>query len=277
MTITSRNALFRADIIVAFLFLLAAAAASLVIIPVFPAVSALSTQRSAGITQSLLGAALPGSPYAAYAAIIFSVVYALVGIILTFYFFEKTPAPEIPYIAFFIISFSFEAIRLIVPLRQLYELPTVYLVLTARTLLFGRYFGLFALFIASVCASGLDIRKQHNVVFALLIATLTIALGIPIDGLSWDSAYSMIIGYTSMFMLVEAGLILITVISFLIAAHTQGDREYTMVGAGSFMALLGRDLLLGADTWASPVPGLLFLALGTWFMCTRLHKVYLWL
>jgi hypothetical protein len=277
MTIVSRNALFRADIIIASLFLLAAASASLVIIPVFPAVSALATHRSAGITQSLLGAVLPGSPYAAYAAIVFSVVYALIGIVLTFHFFEKTLAPEIPYIAFFIVSLSFETIRLIVPLRQLYELPTIYLALTARTLLFGRYFGLFALFIAGVCASGLDIRKQHNILFAILIATLTIALGIPIDGLSWDSAYSMIMGYTSMFMLVEAGLILITVISFLIAAHTQGDREYTMVGAGSFMALLGRDLLIGADTWASPIPGLVFLALGTWFMCTRLHKVYLWL
>jgi hypothetical protein len=277
MTIAYRNAFFRADITIAALFLAGAAAASLVILPVCPGVSALSSQRSTGIIQSFLGAFFPSSPYAAYAAVVFAAVYSLVGIILTYHFFEKTMAPEILYIAFFIVSLSFETIRLIVPLRQLYELPTIYLALTARTLLFGRYFGLFALFTASVCASGLDVQKQHNLVFAILIATLIIALGVPIDGLSWDSAYSVVIGYTAMFILVEAGLILITVISFFIAAYAQGDREYIMVGAGSFMALLGRDLLLSADTWISPVPGLVLLALGTWFMCTRLHKVYLWL
>jgi hypothetical protein len=36
-------------------------------------------------------------------------------------------------------------------------------------------------------------------------------------------------------------------------------------------------MLFTADTWVSPFPGLLLLILGTWFICTRLHQIYLWL
>jgi hypothetical protein len=40
---------------------------------------------------------------------------------------------------------------------------------------------------------------------------------------------------------------------------------------------LGRAILLTADSWAGPATGLVFLAFGTWLICTNLHKVYLWL
>jgi hypothetical protein len=36
-------------------------------------------------------------------------------------------------------------------------------------------------------------------------------------------------------------------------------------------------MLLNTDTWAVLVSGLLILTTGTWFICTKLHKVYLWL
>jgi hypothetical protein len=144
-------------------------------------------------------------------------------------------------------------------------------------LIFGRYFGLFSLFAASICASGLELQRQQNIVLVIIAAALIIALGIPIDGLSWDSSLAMILGYPGMFMVVEAGTLLITVLSFLVSSYTRGVKEYILVGLGTFLACIGRNILLHADTWAALVPGLLLLAVGTWFVCTKLHKVYLWL
>jgi hypothetical protein len=80
-----------------------------------------------------------------------------------------------------------------------------------------------------------------------------------------------------MFRMIEAGVLLITMVSFFIAAYSRGAGEYIAIGAGSFLALLGRNILLSADTWAGPIPALLFLGAGTWLICIQLHKVYLWL
>jgi hypothetical protein len=80
-----------------------------------------------------------------------------------------------------------------------------------------------------------------------------------------------------MFTLVEIGIILITMVSFFISAYTRGAREYLYIGLGAVLVFIGRNLLLAADTWVTPFPGLAALAAGTWFICRQLHRVYLWL
>jgi hypothetical protein len=87
----------------------------------------------------------------------------------------------------------------------------------------------------------------------------------------------MIEGYRSMFALVEIALTLITTLSFMVSAQTRGSREYLSIGIGAFLALLGRALLLHADTWLIPLPAFACLILGTLFICGKLHQVYLWL
>jgi hypothetical protein len=111
----------------------------------------------------------------------------------------------------------------------------------------------------------------------ITVTTLIIALGVPIDTQTWDSSLNMVNGYVSMFRIIEVGTLLITIVSFLIAAWTRGSREFAFICAGSALAFLGRNILLTADTWAGPPAGLLFLAGGTWLICTKLHKFYLWL
>ncbi|MDR0388242.1 MAG: hypothetical protein LBH57_09435 [Treponema sp.] len=217
------------------------------------------------------------APYVPFAAIITSVVYSLITMILIYYFFEKTQAPEILFIAFFTLSFAFESARLIIPFCSARELPSVYLIAAYRILIFGRYFGLFSFFVAGVCAAGLELREPGNVILLILGATLIVALGIPINGLSWDSTLCLISGYASMFRLVESCIVMITTVSFFVSAYIRGAREYVFIGIGAILISLGRSLLLTADTWATPLPGLAILIAGTWFICNQLHRVYLWL
>jgi hypothetical protein len=219
----------------------------------------------------------PSAPYVPFISMAGALVYSLLSIILIYYFFEKTQSQEILFFSLFVISFAVEGIRIVIPLRVLYAFPNVYCVMAARVLVFGRYFGLFSLFAAGVCAAGLEVQKQQNAVTVIALAALAIALGIPVDGLSWDSSLNMLTGYGNMFMIVEGGLLLFMVISFFIAAHNRGSKEYIFIGIGALLAFLGRDVLLFADAWITPLPGLAILAAGTWFFCTKLHQVYLWL
>jgi hypothetical protein len=229
------------------------------------------------MVQVLISRFLSPVPYVPFATVVIAVVYSLITMILIYYFFEKTQAPEILFVAFFNLSFVFESARLIVPLQSAWGVPGLYLIAAYRVLLFGRYFGLFSLFVAGVCASGLEIRKPGNIILLIVGAALIIALGIPIDGLSWDSTLNLVKGYDSMFKLVEIGIILITMLSFLISAYTRGAREYLFIGIGALLVCIGRNLLFTADTWVTPFPGLAILAMGTWFICNQLHRVYLWL
>jgi hypothetical protein len=277
MTLSGRNTLFKAGIAAASFSVVLVVIGSVLIIPLYPAMQAETTRRPAGLFHALISPLLSINLYAVHISLAAMVLYALVAVIMIYYFFEQTAAPEILFVAFFSFSFALETARLIIPLQRLYDISSLYLIISSRILLFGRYFGIFSLFTASVCAAGLDMQKQWNIVFIIVVTTLIIALGIPIDTQTWDSSLNMINGYTSLFRLIEAAAFLTTVVSFLIAAHSRGSKEYAFIGLGACLALFGRNLLLNADTWLSPGLGMLLLVLGTWFICTQLHKIYLWL
>ncbi|MDR1618651.1 MAG: hypothetical protein LBS06_06345 [Treponema sp.] len=275
MTLQERNVVFKAGIVFALACFIFTVAGSIFAFPVYPAFE--SARRSSGIAQAITGRFLAPSPYVPVVSILAAALYALITIILICYYFEKTQCPEILFIALFALSFSFEGMRLMTPLKMVREIPDLYLAMASRFMLFGRYFGIFSLFAASVCAAGLEMQKQQNIIGVIVMVTLIIALRVPIDTLSWDSSFSMINGYRPMFRMIDAGVLLITMASFFISAYSRGAREYIFIGTGSLMVFAGRSILLGADTWISPLPGVLLLALGTWFICTCLHKVYLWL
>jgi hypothetical protein len=277
MTITVRNYYLRVGIIISFLALAAVIAAAFFVLPGLKAIEALASERALRIFRTTHAAFFKPVPYIAYISMGLAVLYSLVAVILIYYFFEKTQSPEILFVALFVLSFSFEALRIMPGFRNISRLPSIYLVMGCRAALFGRYFGVLSLFTAGVYAAGLSEQKQGNIIFILALVTLTVALGVPIDGLSWDSSLMMISAYPGMFSLIEVLITLLTGLSFFIAARNRGSKEYYLVGLGSLLAFCGRALLLGADTWITPLPGLLMLCWGTWLICNELHRVYLWL
>jgi hypothetical protein len=276
MTLQARNNCLKAGIVFSALMLVLIGAAAYKIIPAYPDAAALSAVRSPGPLQDIIAAFMDPAPYVPFVSTLGAVIYALVSVILIFYFFEKTQSPEILFVSLFVISLAFECIRVMVPLKTALEFSNEYLVVTARVLVFGRFFGIFSLFAAGICAAGLQVEKQQDVIFIIAVAALIIALGIPIDSLAWDSALNMVSGYTPMFMVMEAGVVLITMASFFVSAYTRGTREFLLAGIGTFLIYAGRYILLNADTWITPLPGLAVISAGTWFICTRLHRIYLW-
>jgi hypothetical protein len=277
MTLSERNRCFRIGIFISLVFLLLVIGLAWFVLPACPAAAAAASRRYPGFLTLLIGKFLPKSPYPPFISIGGAALFSFISTLMIYRFFEKTQSSEILFIAFFALSFSVESMRLTTPLKTVYETPGLYLLMASRLLIFGRYAGLFSLFAAGVHAAGLKVQKQRYVIFVIIVAALIIALGVPIDTLSWDSSFSMVSGYTYTFHVVETGVFLITIASFLIAAYSRGDRAFAYIGLGAFLAFTGRVFLLGADTWPGPFAGLALLGTGLWFMCTKLHTVYLWL
>ena len=277
MTLSLRNSFFKGGIILAALSLALIIICGYFSFQAYPGAMASSAQRSHGIIQKLIEGIAAPEAYVPFWTMLGAAAYSLISIILIYYYFEKTQTPEILFFGFFIISLSFEFARIMIPLGAAYPFPALYLIIGSRALLFGRYFGLFSLFAASVYAAGLDGQKQQTVLLISILAAMVISLNIPVDSLAWDSTFTICSGYSSMFGIIEAGILAVTIITFFVSAYTRGSQSYIYVGIGTFLSYVGRNILLSSDTWITPLPGLLILAVGTWFVCARLHREYLWL
>jgi hypothetical protein len=277
MTLLARNNCFKGGIFLAALSLGLAALGGYAAFPVFPDLAASAAMRSQGIIQKIIEGFTEPSAYVPFWTMLSAAAYSLISIILIYFFFEKTQSPEILFIGFFVVSLAFELARIVLPLKQIISFPSMYLIAASRVLLFGRYFGLFSLFAASIYAAGLDAQKQQNLFLMLVLVALVIALNVPVDGLIWDSTLMLWNGYRPMFSMVELGILAVTMLTFLISAYTRGTKSYLFIGVGTFLIFAGRNILLCSDTWITPIPGLMFLVAGTWFVCSRLHLEYLWL
>ena len=276
MTLSVRNNFFKGGITLAALSLGVIITAGYFAYSAFPGVTAAAAHRAWGV-QILVSGFAASSSYVPFWTMLCAVACSFIGIALIYFFFEKTQSPEIFFFGFFIISLSFEFTRIAIPLKVVLPYPAMHLISAARVLLFGRYFGIFSLFAAGACAAGLNAQRQQTVFFMLVLAALIIALNVPVDSLTWDTSLKMLNGYSYMFNLVEAGILIITILTFFISAHTRGNRSYTVIGIGVLLAFFGRNILIGSDTWITPVPGFILLAAGSWFVCSRLHRIYLWL
>lgn len=276
MTLSGRNTMFKFGILLCSVCVLLTLAVS------FPVISAYPLQdddslRPAGFFPSLFCRFMDFDYYALHAALVITAVYALAAVIIIYNYFKQTQSREILYIAFFAFSFSVEPVRFILPLCSVYDISSFYLLAAYKVLTFGRYFGIFSLFTASICAAGMDEQKSRVSVFVIIGAALLVTLSIPVDLQSRDTSFNMINVYASLFSMIETVAFLSTVISFFAAVHVRGSREYFWIGLGAMLALVGRTVLLSAENWASPAAGILLLSAGTWFICSRLHKINLWL
>jgi len=275
MTLSERNIFFKIGIAFSAVCALAVLGASFLTISVYSEMDR-SIRRPSGFFHFITGF-MDNDYLAVHVSLSALVLFSLIGLILIYYYFERTSAPEILYIAIFAISFSFEVIRLILPLQIIFNFSSFYVLIASRLLLFARFLSIFSLFAAGLCAAGLEVQKTRNVIFVVIIAALVVIMGVPIDVLNWDSSFNMVNGYSSLFRMIEMTAFLTTMISFVIAAKIRGTREYNYVAIGILLALSGRHVLLTADTWAGPVLGILLLSVGTVFLCSKLHKIHLWL
>jgi hypothetical protein len=276
MTLSERNTFFKAGIAFCAVSSLLLLAASFLVVPVYQTMEE-NTRRPSDLVHVLFSRFLGVNYTAVHSSVAMAVLFSIIGVILIYSFFEQTSAPEILYIVIFTMSFSFETIRVLFPLHLIFDIPSFYLLMASRVLLFVRHFGIFSLFAASVCAAGLEVQRTSTIIMVIFIAALVITFSVPIDTQNWDTSLNMVRGNTYMFRLIEAAVFLTTVISFFVAANVRGSKDYANIGIGIMLALIGRGLLLNADNWAAPVPGILLLSAGIWFVCSKLHKIHLWL
>jgi len=276
MTLAQRNLYFKLGIVLASLSLVLLFMLTGRLLPLLPEYCRAALHRNDGFIQSLAGRFLSPEPIVLLAAWYISSLYALFASLVVFFYFEKTQAPEILFFGLFGVSFVFETLRMLVPLQGIHEFHYAFSIYGTRMLVFGRLFGVLSLFVSSVYSAGLDIQKQGRVIIVMVISILLVSFRLPVDESSYNTTFTMLYAYSSMFRLTETVLAFLTVTSFLVAAYHKGNAEYRPIALAALLVSLGRTMLIRSDTWLTPLPGLILLAAGTWFFTTRLRRIYLW-
>jgi hypothetical protein len=277
MTLSGRNRLVILGILWSSLILITLGFFAFRAFSVFPELQKQAISRPSGFVHPLLAPLVKGNSYAPLFSMLCSVLYSLAGIITIYILFEKTQAPEILFFANFILSLSLEISRMAIPLITYYNTSLTYAVFTGKILLFSRLFGLFSLFLASVYAAGMDMQRYGMLLILNAAICLALASGVPIDSMNWDTALTPRYGFTDMFLLIETTIVGITVLSFFIAIKNKSSKDYIYVSMGILLVLLGRDILLHADTYVELALAVPVLGFGTWMYCKNLHQYYLWL
>ncbi|MDL2229799.1 hypothetical protein LJC14_06070, partial [Treponema sp. OttesenSCG-928-L16] len=142
MTLSKRNLFFKIGIAFAALSLVLAAASISLTSSAYAPLMQESAGRSRGILQFILTRFVEPHAYVPYVSMLISSLYSCITIIIVYYFFEKTQAPEILFFFLFVLSFSFEGARSMLPLVRSLNMPNLYAIIATRILIFSRYFGL---------------------------------------------------------------------------------------------------------------------------------------
>jgi hypothetical protein len=124
MTLSERNFAFKLEIALSFLCLMICIMASVEVIPVYASMEHETIRRSESFFRTFDGKFFGMELLAVHGCISALVLFSFFSIILIFYFFEKTQSPEILYVGLFAVSFSLEALRLIIPFSRVYEIPS---------------------------------------------------------------------------------------------------------------------------------------------------------
>jgi len=218
----------------------------------------------------------PYSPTATVLAIGIFPFFSLAGLLYILFAFEKTQTVEITFFAACVFAVSFESLRLLIPLYEVWSLATFFSVTISRLVFFSRIFTLLALLSSAVFASGKTLQQLGPSIFLLAFFSFSLSTAIPVNSGSMSSIFLVASGYreTIRFFLFLLGTL--SALSYLILGKTRNIPEYSRSAGGIVLLLAGYAMLGSCDTWIFLVAGTFLFFGGAWFYLNPIHRYYLW-
>jgi hypothetical protein len=274
MTISIRNAVVTAGLILCLVMLALFVWGSFLIAPAFPSFS------KPGLEHSGLPAFLSNpSPNLLdmILAIGFPVFFSSISTLAIRYLFRKATSPETFFFAVFVVSLSMEAFRMTPLMMTGVENAAFYGFAVTRIVYFSRFFGIFGLFVSSLFAVGITYQNYGKILFLDFLISFTIVTLVPINGEALVQGFLFEPGYGPMLASTYYAMAIFSLVDFLLASATTNVREYAYAGIGMAMAVAGREILSFVPRLPWLIGGILLLTLGTNLFVRKTHRMYLWL
>lgn len=209
--------------------------------------------------------------------VLFLVLFALISAIILRIYFSKTLAPEMFFFTIFLLTFSFEALRVVMFYIQITSAPFFFGILVTKAVNFGRFLRVFSVFVSGLFACSTTNPKTGTFLGIGTVLAFAYAGGIPIDATRQSFDFFYYSGFSEIIDFIFLGVQLISVLNFILAGILKNTSDYYVMTVGLFFTILGGEFIV-------MFPGKIYLAAagavcmvaGTVLFSRRTHELYLW-
>jgi hypothetical protein len=170
--------------------------------------------------------------------------------------FKKTGSSELFFLELFIFSLLFEVFKCGTFVVEYFQWPEALNIFFVRTVYFGRFFGLLAIFFSSLYAVQLDYQKYNILIGIITLVAFALAISISLETNNLLSNGLFKLGDEQGLFIMMTALKFFSIITFVVAAL---KRDVALLISAVCFLLIGRELLLFS-------PGIIFIVVGGVFL-----------
>lgn len=191
--------------------------------------------------------------------------------------FRRVSSLEIYFFLLFIVSLSFDAIKVLNWVFLIQNLTPYLGGLITRVVFFGYFFGLFCLFTSSLYSGEISYQKIGTLLGMIGTICLALSYSMPVDITSLQPTLLYRVGGEEYLFLLRIGLMVLTLLSFARSALISRSREEWSICGAVALLLVGRELIFyKADSPLSLV-GFVMLAIGSFYFSRKSYLKHLWI
>lgn len=219
-------------------------------------------------------------PYFNLVYILILLIYCLGAGILLRVSFRKTSSAEIFFFFLFLVFTSFDALRTLILLADLRNLPFEAAVTISRTIYFFRFLGTLCLFTSGLFACGIQYQRMEVILGISTLIALSLATTIPLD--TAVRSQNLLLGNSlgTEFLIGFLIVKLLGIGNYFYAGTINNNRSYYFMALGIGLVFAGQEILfLQSALQLPPLLALMAFVLlfsGTLIFGKRTHEVYLW-
>ncbi len=209
-------------------------------------------------------------------SILSELIFSIATVLVLYFSFRRTASAEVFFFILFVISMSFDSLKMLHILFDVVMIPPYFGTLVTRAIYFGKSLGTLSLFACGVFSVSTSHERLELVLTSGLLLAFALSVGLPVDITTRQPHFVMTTGYEHELSIITYVLYGFALVSFLLAAYRTQSKDYLLVGLGVLMVMAGREILYYRTDGLSIIVAFVLLVAGAALFGERIHEVHLW-
>jgi hypothetical protein len=191
--------------------------------------------------------------------------------------FRRTAALEIFFFLAFIISLSFDALKILNYYFIVVHVAAFYGTLITRVVYLGFFMGLLFLFTGSLFSGDVNYQKMGSILGLVMVFSLALVYSLPVDETVFNPNLLYRAGGKDYILLVRFCLEALTLLGFGRSAYLAGSSEQWYICGAVALLIIGRELLFFLSSPLFIVTGLILVVAGAILFSKKIYEKHLWI
>lgn len=191
--------------------------------------------------------------------------------------FRRMSSLEIYFFLVFLVTLSFDGLRILNWVFQLKQITPYFGGLLTRIVYFGYFMGLFCMFTSSIYSGEVSYQKAGTLLSVLGTLSLALCYTMPVDITTLKPILLYRVGGEDYLLLVRGGLMVLTILSFARTAFLSRSREEWGICGAAAVLLAGREIAFFHSDTPLGFLGIFLLGIGVLYFSWKSYLKHLWI